>query len=917
MSDDKERPDAALPPPEEEIPAGAAAPAAENSPAEEEEDGEVALRQQSTNDDIRRMFDRNFLDYASYVIGSRAIPDVDDGLKPVQRRILWALYRIYDNGRKTKTATVVGDAMKFHPHGDASISDALVVLANKGGMIDRPEKNGSGETVIRLVGVPYFIEKEGNFGNIVTGTPPAADRYTECSLTRLAVETMFNNDITEFVPSYDGRAEEPVVLPAKVPSLLMLGSDGIAVGMSTMVLPHNFNELIDAEIAELRGEEFQLYPDFQQGGVMDVREYDDGNGRIVLRAKIEIDGRDLVIREIPASCTTASLIASIEKAAEKNKIRVSSISDFTTDRVEIRVTPTRGYDPEKTLKGLYMYTDCSVSLSPKLTVLREHRPVQMSVTEVLKRNVRKLLDYRRREFEIELERLNESRHAKTLAQLFFENRIYKRIEECPDQESTYKEVFDGLAPFRDQLRRDVTREDVDRLLALPVRRIARFDIEKNQREIREIEARIKEVKRRLAHLVDDTIEYLAALKEKYGANFPRRTEIEQIGKIDRKSAALNNIKIGWDRRGGYVGTSVKSDDIVVCNEFDRFVCTTKKGVYRLIPLPPEKLFVDKLYDFRRYEEGTVFGVIYREKKSGKYYGKRSSIGGFILEKEYRWAPEGCQLELLTPRPDAIYTMIETDGRGREKSSELNLMELPLRSPKARGMLLSAKQSRFTHLRWLTPEELAEFAQATEEEVADEEEEAAEPPATPAPAAEQKPESVPAPVEEPAPEPVKEPEPAPVEEPEPVEEPAPEPVKESEPKPEPVKKPRAKAKKSAPVKEPESVKEPEPAEAAPKAEVEELPEPEPVDEAAPVEEPEPEPEAMPEEKAPEAESPAPVEAPAMAPEAENAPDFVLDDDSEPAKKVRRNVPKPPKPEKSAEEPKDDDEDFGIVQPEFGF
>ena len=903
MSDGREKPDAALPPPEEKIPGGAEA-AAETS-AEEEEDGEVALRQQSTNDDIRRMFDRNFLDYASYVIGSRAIPDVDDGLKPVQRRILWALYRIYDNGRKTKTATVVGDAMKFHPHGDASISDALVVLANKGGVIDRPEKDRNGETVTRLVSVPYFIEKEGNFGNIVTGTPAAADRYTECSLSRLAVETMFNNDITEFVPSYDGRAEEPVVLPAKVPSLLMLGSDGIAVGMSTMVLPHNFNELIDAEIAELKGEEFHLYPDFQQGGVMDVREYDDGNGRIVLRAKIEIDGRDLVIREIPASCTTASLIASIEKAADKNKIRVSSISDFTTDRVEIRITPTRGYDPEKTLKGLYMYTDCSVSISPKLTVLCEHRPVQMSVTEVLKRNVRKLLGYRRREFEIELERLNESRHAKTLAQLFFENRIYKRIEECPDQESTYKEVFEGLAPFRDQLRRDVSKEDIDRLLALPVRRIARFDIEKNQREIREIEARIKEVKRRLAHLVEDTVGYLSELKEKYGANFPRRTEIEQIGKIDRKSAALNNIKIGWDRRNGYVGTSVKSDDVVVCNEFDRFLCTTKKGVYRLIPLPPEKLFVDKLYDFRRYEEGTVFGVIYREKKSGKYYGKRSSIGGFILEKEYRWAPEGCQLELLTPRPDAIYTVSETDGKGREKNSELNLMELPLRSPKARGMLLTSKQSRFTHSRWLTPEELAAYTVRNEEESADGEENAASeeavPEAVPAPAP--KPESKPVPEAEP--EAVTENKPVPEaevkdEEPEPVPEPVPADAEEAVPEEEPVPE------EAAPVEETEDVPEKEP-EAA-------VPETEPVpEEAAPVEETEDEgepevgePEAVPEKEpeAPEAEKES----------AGETSDFVLDDDGEPVRKPRRNAPKPPKP---PEEKKDDEEDFGIIQPEFGF
>ena len=523
-----------------------------------EENDSVALaeQRQGGNDFFRRMMDRNFLEYASYVIGSRAIPDVDDGLKPVQRRILWTLYQIYNNGLMTKSANVVGNAMHFHPHGDASIADALTVLANKGGCVEKMVRDPrSGAEELHYLSTPYFIATEGNFGNILTGSPAAATRYTECSLTRLAYATMFNNDITELIPNYDGRKKEPVLLPAKVPSLLMMGSDGIAVGMSTSVLPHNFNELLDAEIAELKGEEFHLYPDFQQGGVMDVREYDDGNGRIVLRAKIDIEGRDLVIREIPATTNSLSLIASIKKAAEKNKIRVSNIGDFTSDHVEIRVTPTRGYDPEKTMQGLYMYTDCSVSISPKLVVICDRRPRQMTVTEVLKRNVAKLLEYLRREFEIELARQNELVHAKTLAQLFFENRIYKRIEECKDQEEEYAEVLSGLAPFRGQLKRDITREDVDKLLALPVRRIARFDIEKNQRELREIAAKIREIKHHLAHLTEYAIDYLRNLKREYGADFPRRTEIEQFEQIDRTKAALNNIKIGWDRKNGYIGTA--------------------------------------------------------------------------------------------------------------------------------------------------------------------------------------------------------------------------------------------------------------------------------------------------------------------------------------------------------------------------
>ncbi|MBO5991452.1 MAG: hypothetical protein J6R00_07370, partial [Lentisphaeria bacterium] len=377
---------------------------------------------------------------------------------------------------------------------------------------------------------------------------------------------------------------------------------------------------------------------------------------------------------------------------------------------EIRVTPTKGQDPEKVLQGLYMYTDCSVRVSPKLMVICDRKPVQMTVTQVLKRNVSKLLGYINREFEIEIERMNELRHAKTLAQIFFENRIYKRIEECGSVEEEYQEVFDGLAPFRKELLRDVTKDDVDKLLALPVRRIARFDIEKNQKELREIAEKIKEIKHNLAHLVEYTIGYLEKLKEKYGEFFPRRTEIEQFEQIDRSKAALNNIKIGWDRKNGYIGTAIKSDDTLVCNEFDRFICLEKTGKYKIIPLPAEKkVFIGKMYDFRRYDASTEFGVIYREKKSGKYYGKRTAIGGFILDREYMMCPEGCALELFTPRADAVYMLTGVDGRGRETVTELNLMTLPPRSPKARGILITGnKLSKITHNRYLTEDELAEF-----------------------------------------------------------------------------------------------------------------------------------------------------------------------------------------------------------------
>ena len=648
-----------------------------------DESAVAAVRQRGTNEYFRAMMDRNFLEYASYVVKDRAIPDVDDGLKPVQRRILWSLYKI-DDGRTHKAANVIGNTMHFHPHGDASIGDALVVLANK----------------------EYFITKQGNFGNLLTGSPAAAPRYIECSLSPMGREVLFNNDITEFVDSYDGRSKEPVVLPVKIPSLLMLGSDGIAVGMATRIMPHNFNELLNAQISELRGEPFELYPDFQQGGMMDVSEYQDGNGKITLRAKIDIDGRKLVIREIPATTTSESLIASIEKAAEKNKIKIASVNDYTTEKVEIEIVPTRGYDPEKTRQALFMYTDCSVSISVNLTVIRESRPAVMSVTEVIRRNTQKLLEYLKRELEIELGKQEDLFHAKTLAQIFFENRIYKRIEECGSQEEEYAEVHSGLAPFRELLRRDVTDEDVDKLLALPVRRISRFDIEKNQREIAEVLAKMDEINKNLGSLKQFAVRYLKSLLERYGAMYPRRTEIERLEKIDRTVAALNNIKVGWDRKNGYIGTAIKSEDTIACNEFDRFLCVTREGVYKVIALPPEKLFVGKLYDFRKYDASTEFGVIYREAKSGKYYGKRSSIGGFILDKEYMLCPAKCKLELLTPRSDAVYALFETGARGKTAEKEQNLMELPVRTPKARGLLITGKPlAKITHKRYLTPEEV--------------------------------------------------------------------------------------------------------------------------------------------------------------------------------------------------------------------
>ena len=646
-------------------------------------DGEQdAVIERGNNSFLRKLMDVNFIEYASYVIKERAIPDVDDGLKPVQRRILWSLHRM-DDGKFHKVANVIGHSMQFHPHGDASIGDALVVLSNK----------------------EYFIEKQGNFGNIFTGDPASAARYIECRLSPLGREVLFNNDITEFTPSYDGRNQEPVVLPVKIPSLLMLGTEGIAVGMATRILPHNFNELLNAQIACLRGEDFELYPDFQQGGLMDVAEYNEGNGKITLRAKIEKDGRRLIVREIPAVTNTEKLIASVENAVEKGKLKIASINDFTTDRIEIEIIPMRGYDPDKAMQALYTYTDCAVSVSVNLMVICENRPVLMTVPDIIRRNTAKLLEYLKRELELEMAKQEGLFHSKTLSQIFFENRIYKRMEKCESEPAMFEEVHKGLQPHLHLLRREVTEDDLRKLVEHPVRRISSFDIRKNQEELQQILENIDQIKKNLADLGSYATAYLKALLHKYGHLYPRRTEIETFAKIDRRAAALNNIKVGWDRGGSYIGTAVKSDDMVTCNEFDHLLCVERTGQYKVINIP-EKVFIGKLYDFRKYDKDTEFGVIYSDKKTGKSYIKRCMIAKFITDREYQLCPDNCRLELFTPRTDAIYEL-QVETKVKNKSlRQINLMEAPIRGARSRGLLLESKKlQKITHVRWLTPEEI--------------------------------------------------------------------------------------------------------------------------------------------------------------------------------------------------------------------
>ena len=425
------------------------------------------------------LYKTNYLEYASYVIKDRAIPHLDDGLKPVQRRILHSLFEI-DDGNFHKVANVVGNTMKFHPHGDASIYSALIVLANK----------------------DLLIERQGNFGNIYTGDMASAARYIECRLSALARDVLFNSEITEFNESYDGRNREPVILPAKIPVLLTQGAEGIAVGMATRILPHNLIELLEAQVAYMKDIKATVFPDFPTGGLVDVSEYDDGNGTVLIRARIDAsDPKRIVIREIPYGSTTETLIASIEDAARKNKVKVASIHDFTAEKVEIEVKLQRGVYAEEVVDALYAFTDCEVSVSANLTVIDADRPRVVSVTEVLERGVDRLVDILKAELRVEQGHLERRLHARTLERIFIENRIYKEIEAQETSDGVVQSVFDGLASHQSEIKREVTPEDVDTLLKIPIRRISLYDINRAKKEMTGIRRRLKEIARDLAAIV--------------------------------------------------------------------------------------------------------------------------------------------------------------------------------------------------------------------------------------------------------------------------------------------------------------------------------------------------------------------------------------------------------------------------------
>ena len=598
---------------------------------------------------MRDLFDFNFRQYSAYVICSRAIPALEDGLKPVQRRIMHSLWE-KDDGRYTKVANIVGHAMQYHPHGDASIGDALCVLANK----------------LWGKGLGYLIDGQGNYGSLLTGMPHAATRYIECRLTELARKEVFNKKTTSYVPNYDGRKEEPVYLPSKLPLLLMLGADGIAVGLSTAILPHNFTELLEAEIAILQKKPFQVYPDFQLGGVMDVSDYQDGLGKVKIRAKIEKEGKGLVITELPWGETTDSIAESIEEAIKKKKVGVRKLHDLTSDTVRIELELATGENPDKAITALYAFTNCEKSLSSRPIVLDAGRPKLMSVSEILKRNVDRLLELTKREQEIRLGELDDLYHARTLDRIFIEERIYKRIESEKTYEGVKATIREGFKPYLKELRHPViSDEDIERLLKIPIRRISQFDINKNREEIEGILKEEAQVKDNLAHLRAFVTKYLKGLIKEYGKKYPRYTKIESgaFKQVDVRAITASELSIKWDKENNYVGSGLRNgDELFKCSSLDELILIWKSGKFRKVQ-PEDKIFVDKdllavfCYNQEKDRESLDFTCVYEEGSYGFSYIKRFRFGGLIRNKDYWLAPEKPKSKILLLQkgcPDTLF-----------------------------------------------------------------------------------------------------------------------------------------------------------------------------------------------------------------------------------------------------------------------
>jgi len=626
------------------------------------------------------MYQNWFLDYASYVILERAVPHIEDGFKPVQRRIMHSMKRM-DDGRYNKVANIVGHTMQFHPHGDASIGDALVQLGQK----------------------ELLVDTQGNWGNILTGDRAAAPRYIEARLSKFALDVVFNPKTTEWQLSYDGRNNEPITLPVKYPLLLAQGAEGIAVGLSSKILPHNFCEICEAAIKYLKGEEFQLYPDFPTGGSIDVAKYNDGQrgGVLKVRAKIEkLDNKTLVIREIPYGKTTTTLIESILKAIDKGKIKARKVDDNTAAQVEIQVHLSPGVSSDKTIDALYAFSDCEVNISPNCCVIEDNKPKFLTVSDVLRHNVDRTKNLLRQELEIRKNELLEQMHFASLERIFIEERIYKdkKFEEAKSKDAICEHIDERLTPFYPQMIREVTKEDILKLLDIRMERIARYNKEKADELIARLQGEIDDINRKLSDMVSVTIDWYQYILNKYGADHPRKTEIKNFDTIEASKVVEANFKLYINREEGFIGTAMKKDEFVCnCSDIDDIIIFYKDGKFKVVKVA-DKIFVGKniLYVsvFKKNDKRTIYNVVYRDGKKGAFMIKRFNITGLSRDKEYdlTQGKEGSKVVYFTANPngeaEVIKVTLEPNSKLRKLIFDKDFSTILIKGRSSKGNLLT-------------------------------------------------------------------------------------------------------------------------------------------------------------------------------------------------------------------------------------
>ncbi len=623
---------------------------------------------------IKKLLNDNFLYYASYVIMDRAIPEIDDGLKPVQRRILHTLFEM-DDGKFHKVANVVGHCMKYHPHGDASIASALVSLANRG----------------------LFIDTQGNFGNPITGDEASAPRYIECKSSLFAKEIFYRPKITQYIESYDGRNREPLVFPAKIPVVLIMGAEGIAVGMSTKILPHNPVEVINAEIACLEGKSFSLLPDFFTGGSVDCSEYADGNGKVRVRAKLDTsDPKRIVIREIAYGSTTESLISSIEDGVRAGHLKIASISDFTTDKVEIELKLARGVYAEEVVDALHAFTECERSISCNCLVIKDGKPSISSVSEIVRYHADKLLTLLRQELELEREELRNELYARTIERIFIEERIYKSIENKRTAESVVKAVLDGFKPFTKELARPLTQNDVELLLKIPIRRISLYDIEKAKSEMKQIESLLAENARHLERLVPYAISILKGYITQIEDSSPRKTRICSFKKIEAKAIARHDLALKYDRESGYLGTEVYGEKLLEASRYDKVLVLRNNGIYTVIPLP-DKFFAGQAVLWVALAEKeslskTPATLIFTLANHKGAFIKRACIDSWLTGKDYSLVPENATIIGFSTETQFEFTLEYTPKPRTKKTHEsFHAEAYPVRGRQAQGLHLTDRE----------------------------------------------------------------------------------------------------------------------------------------------------------------------------------------------------------------------------------